>query len=76
MMQISAVYRKYATNTCVIDEEDYSLSRQLALECGLFAQDDEDEQTDPTLLSCFNCRYRRWLTIGFECKVSRPLTVR
>lgn len=42
-------------------------ARTAALECSSFCEDDEDEQVDDNLISCFNCAYRRWLRESFEC---------
>lgn len=44
----------------------------LARACDQFGPDDEDEHTDMVLVSCYNCRYRRWLTDGFECLKPKP----
>ncbi len=46
----------------------YTEVRTIARGCDRFAPDDEDEQTDAEPVSCYNCRYRRWLTDGFECR--------
>ncbi|MBY6018208.1 hypothetical protein [Ferrimonas balearica] len=46
----------------------YTEVRQLANQCPQFGPDDEDEHTDSALVSCYNCRYRRWLIDGFECR--------
>lgn len=42
-------------------------ARQQAQQCHFFAEDDEDEQIDDELRSCYNCVYRRWLTNSFHC---------
>ena len=47
--------------------DDVNAARQQAAHCGFFAEDDEDEQVDDELHSCYNCVYRRWLTNSFHC---------
>ncbi|MCH1929863.1 hypothetical protein L9G16_06685 [Shewanella sp. A25] len=47
--------------------EQYELSREVAKGCEFFAPDDEDEQIDDELRSCYNCQYRRWMMASFEC---------
>ncbi|MBW8186177.1 hypothetical protein [Shewanella nanhaiensis] len=47
-------------------------SRVTASECYLFMPDDEDEQIDDSLISCYNCMNRRWLIDGMACmKIKR-----
>jgi hypothetical protein len=46
---------------------NYSASRDAASCCGSFKEDDEDEQVDSVLVSCYNCIYRRWKKDTFEC---------
>ena len=48
-------------------KEDYKDSRAVASKCLSFKADDEDEQVDTILLSCYNCRYRRWTRVSFQC---------
>jgi|LGOV01.1.fsa_nt_gb hypothetical protein len=48
-------------------QENYKQSRVTAISCKLFKADDEDEQVDSVLLSCYNCRYRRWTSTSFKC---------
>ncbi|WP_350433187.1 hypothetical protein ABIS04_08615 [Shewanella sp. H8] len=45
----------------------YGKARAVALLCHFFAADDEDEQIDDELRSCYNCQYRRWTMTSFEC---------
>ncbi|MEC4727571.1 hypothetical protein HWQ46_18665 [Shewanella sp. D64] len=47
-------------------------SRDSANECRFFMPDDEDEQIDDTLISCYNCMNRRWLVDGMECLKISP----
>ncbi|WP_254843562.1 hypothetical protein [Shewanella sp. UCD-KL21] len=51
--------------------EDYAVARQAAASCETFLVDDEDEHTDNSLLSCYNCMYRRWQPDSFHCHKSR-----
>ncbi|WOT05358.1 hypothetical protein [Shewanella youngdeokensis] len=56
------------------DAESYSASQEAAKHCNYFAADDEDEQTDDQLRSCFNCLFRRWHVNGFDCYHRPPQT--
>lgn len=47
--------------------DDYEISRKMATECSYFIEDDEDEQVDSVLISCYNCIYRRWSMTSFQC---------
>jgi len=47
--------------------KDYDESRETAKECSDFRADDEDEQVDSVIVSCYNCIYRRWKPDTFEC---------
>ncbi|PKG55178.1 hypothetical protein [Shewanella sp. GutDb-MelDb] len=49
------------------DSEAYFISREAAQQCCHFVEDDEDEQIDDHLRSCYNCLYRRWRPNGFDC---------
>ncbi|WP_025822917.1 hypothetical protein [Shewanella marina] len=48
--------------------DDYPQARDAAQSCLYFIEDDEDEQIDNVVRSCYNCAYRRWLINSFECK--------
>lgn len=48
-------------------QDDYDFSRRAAEKCLLFKEDDEDEQVDSIIRSCYNCRYRRWTSSSFVC---------
>lgn len=48
--------------------EDEELTAKAAEECGMFAQDAEDELVSDRLITCLNCRYRRWIVDGFSCQ--------
>ena len=47
----------------------YDVGRALAeaKNCTIFTEDSEDECVSDILLSCFNCRYRRWTQESFMC---------
>lgn len=38
-----------------------------AILCKNFCEDDEDEQVADDVISCYNCRYRRWTINSFVC---------
>jgi hypothetical protein len=46
---------------------------RIAALCATFSPDDEDEQVADDLLSCYNCRYRRWTAVSFSCCKGSPL---
>ena len=48
-------------------DDSPALAESAAIECGLFSRDDEDECFYEEPISCYNCRYRRWTSISFEC---------
>ena len=46
--------------------DSWNETEKIAAECGAFSMDCEDECiTDD--VSCYNCRYRRWTSLSFEC---------
>lgn len=49
------------------NSEDYALAVNAAIDCGEYIEDTEDEIVTADRVSCFNCRYRRWLSEGFCC---------
>lgn len=46
---------------------NYEMARKAAAQCTYFKEDDEDEQVDSFLKSCYNCIYRRWSSESFQC---------
>ena len=48
--------------------EDEELAAMAAEECGMFAEDAEDELVSDRPITCLNCRYRRWMAAGFSCQ--------
>jgi hypothetical protein len=55
--------------------EDLLAASIVAGKCPAYAIDEDDEDYCEGARTCFNCRYRRWLTDGFGCvkKLLRPL---
>lgn len=47
--------------------KDYRAALDIAAGCPTYGVDDDDEDYCEGERTCFNCRYRRWLTGGFEC---------
>ena len=47
--------------------ENWSAAAAVADACQNFSADDDDEQCAEELLSCYNCRYRRWTPESFTC---------
>ncbi|MFA7406051.1 MAG: hypothetical protein WC007_18815 [Pelobacteraceae bacterium] len=46
---------------------DWAAVARIAASCDSFHPDEEDEQVADDLLSCYNCRYRRWTVVSFSC---------
>ncbi len=55
------------TKVFVGGQEDWSGAKAAAARCAGFRADEEDEQCDEEILSCYNCRYRRWTVASFTC---------
>jgi hypothetical protein len=49
------------------NEEDTLAAVGIAAKCKEYSIDDDDEDYCEGARTCFNCRYRRWLSDGFEC---------
>jgi len=47
--------------------ENNDLAARAAAGCAGFTPDDEDEQVSDDPVSCYNCRYRRWVEKSFLC---------
>ncbi|KFZ37590.1 hypothetical protein HR45_09195 [Shewanella mangrovi] len=48
---------------------DQQKVRLQAENCPRFQEDDEDEQVDDVVRSCYNCAFRRWSPHSFACMV-------
>lgn len=46
---------------------DVAQAARLAADCGAYSRDDEDEDPLDGAVSCFGCRFRRWIPDGFTC---------
>ncbi|MGV8905812.1 MAG: hypothetical protein ACOH15_04355 [Acetobacterium sp.] len=46
---------------------DWSQGHTIAQVCLQFRQDVEEEWVAEDLISCYNCRYRRWIPAGIQC---------
>ena len=42
-------------------------AEKMALDCGQFRQDYEEECFYDEPVTCYNCRWRRWTEKGFDC---------
>ena len=47
--------------------DDWNQGHATALACSQFKQDVEEEWVAEELISCYNCRYRRWTQTGIQC---------
>jgi hypothetical protein len=52
-------------------DDDLAAAAKAAAGCGAYRRDDEDEDPLDGALSCFGCRYRRWVPGGFTCMKGR-----
>ena len=47
--------------------DDLLAASEIAGECPVYSIDEDDEDYCEGKMTCFNCRYRRWLADGFQC---------
>jgi hypothetical protein len=47
--------------------DDRAAAASIAASCSSHRLDDDDEDYLAGALSCFSCRYRRWVPNGFTC---------
>lgn len=47
--------------------DDWERGKNIALACSYFKEDVEEELVADELVSCYNCRYRRWNANGIQC---------
>ena len=50
-----------------LDHEAWLAAARIAAGCLDFTPDVEEEQVADEAWSCYNCRYRRWLTVAIDC---------
>lgn len=51
--------------------DDFLAALAIAVQCDAYFIDEDDEDYCEGVRTCFNCRYRRWLTDGFQCLRNR-----
>lgn len=56
-----------------LGQNNWDGAARIAALCTTFHPDEEDEQVADDLLSCYNCRYRRWTAVSFSCCKGSPL---
>lgn len=78
--QLKIILPKYVKETkdnkflCEIDtKNDFDVPVIIAQACPQYKEDVEDELYCEDLLSCYNCRYRRWERGGFSCYKGFPI---
>lgn len=49
--------------------EDWSGAALAAAQCHFFRPDAEEEIVADEVISCYNCRYRRWTALSFTCSM-------
>lgn len=47
--------------------DDWQHGHEIALNCSGFVQDVEEEWLADEVISCYNCRYRRFIGTGIRC---------
>lgn len=50
--------------------DDWQYGHAIALNCSQFKQDVEEEWLAEETVSCYNCRYRRFVGTGIQCMKS------
>ena len=50
-----------------LGHEDWSDAAMHAAACDTFLADVKEEQIADKKVSCYNCRYRRWIQDGISC---------
>jgi len=56
-----------ASIPCFLDIDEWTTAAGLAADCNVFRSDVEEEQVADERISCYNCRYRRWVANGICC---------
>lgn len=47
--------------------DDWQRGHEIAINCSEFRQDVEEEWLAEEIISCYNCRYRRFIGSGIQC---------
>lgn len=55
----------------LLNKHNAQRAQTAAAGCPDFREDSEDECIGDAPVSCYNCRYRRWLPIGYHCMKGR-----
>lgn len=50
--------------------DDWPAGREIAIGCNDFSEDVEEEWLAEESISCYNCRYRRFMDKGIQCMKS------
>ena len=53
--------------TFLCGKNNEAMALQAAEECTYYKEDSEVELVSDEIVSCYNCRYRRWTRESFEC---------
>lgn len=48
-------------------KNDFYNANNEALKCSVFTCDVEEEMVSDEIISCYNCRFRRWTSDSFIC---------
>jgi len=71
------VLSKYVRETgeakCFLGDDSINATVVLATACPLYKEDVEEEIYVEGVLTCYNCRYRRWTRAGFSCFKNFPV---
>ena len=51
--------------------ESWDRAVSCASGCQLFREDVDEECVADEVVSCYNCRYRRWTSVSFTCAAKR-----
>ena len=67
-----AIWRKDQTGARAFSggKESWELAAVVAMACGYFTVDVDEEMVADEERSCYNCRYRRWTATSFTCQTN------
>jgi hypothetical protein len=54
----------------ILPVDAWQVSREMACSCKGFSEDVDEEWLDEECVSCYNCRYRRFVNEGILCMKS------
>jgi hypothetical protein len=71
MRQVTEEQGRLIFRGTIENADDLLAALAIAARCDAYSIDEDDEDYCEGVRTCFNCRYRRWLTDGFQCLKNR-----